>query len=273
MKYLFGSALFIMIIILYNILNSKTNFSYFDDKNIVITGASSGIGKSIATLLEQHTHANLFLLARSFENNENKYKCDCSNYDMVEKVISQIDTIDIVIHSAGTGDWKYLQEMSNKEIETCLGAPLISSINITRLSLPKMLDKNMGQLVFIQSPVIIQPWGSCTAYSISRWGMKGLAESLRADLYNTNISVSEVVLGRTESNYFKTNENADKRFPKIGNLIKRITPDESGMAVIKTIIKGKEYEYYPFTMKLIVNLYNWFPSVVRYLTFKTSFTS
>ena len=273
MKYLLEVSIFTMLIIFYNLRNSKIDFSYFDDKNIVITGASSGIGKSIATLLEQHTHANLFLLARSFENNDNKYKCDCSNYDMVEKVISQIDSVDIVIHSAGTGDWKYLQEMSNKEIENCLGAPLISSINVTRLSLPKMLNKNLGQIVFIQSPVVIQPWGSCTAYSISRWGMKGLAESLRADLYNTNISVSEIILGRTDSNYFKTNENADKRFPKIGNLIKRITPEEAGMAIIKTIVAKKEYEYYPFTMKLVVNFYNWVPSVVRYLTFKTSFTA
>ena len=132
-----------------------------------------------------------------------------------------------------------------------------------------MIKQNSGQIVFIQSPVVLQPWGSSTAYSISR-GMKGLSESLRADLFNTNISISEVILGRTESNYFKTNKHADERFPKIGNLISRITPDEAAMAVIKTIKKKKNYEYYPFTMKLVVHLNYWFPSIVRYLTFKTS---
>ena len=103
--------------------------------------------------------------------------------------------------------------------------------------------------------------------------MRGLSESLRADLFNTNISISEIVLGRTESNYFKTNEHADERFPKIGNLVTRITPREAALAVIKTIKNKKEYEYYPFSLKLVVILNNWFPSIVRYLTFKTSWST
>ena len=268
---------FLILLTLYIWKRNKICFSYFDNKNIIITGASSGIGKSIASILEENTNGKLHLLARSFENstseNVSKYKCDCSMYEDIENIVSKIDKVDIIIHSAGTGDWKYLQEMDIKEINTCLGAPLMASINLTHLTLPKMIEQNSGQIVFIQSPVVLQPWGSCTAYSISRWGMRGLSESLRADLYNTNVSISEIILGRTESNYFKTNENADERFPKIGKLIIRITPKEAALAVIKTIQKKRNYEYYPFTMKLVVHLNEWFPSIVRYLTFKTSWSN
>ena len=270
MTYLLSTTI-IFLLLYFTIKDKSINFSYFDNKNIIITGASSGIGKSIANILEQKTHANLFLLARSFETKDNKYKCDCSNYNILKNVISKIDSVDIVIHSAGMGDWKCLNEMDIKEVYGCLNAPLLASINLTHLTLPKMIEKNAGQYIFIQSPVILQPWSSCTAYSISRWGMKGLAESLRADLFNTNISISEIILGRTNSNYFKTNENADKRFPKIGNLIRRISCSEAALSVIKTIVKKKEYEFYPNTMKLLVYLNNLFPSIVRYLTFKTSY--
>ena len=268
------ASFFIISYLLYLFVNDKVNFKYFDHKNIIITGASSGIGASISEILSKKTKANLHLFARSFVSEKlgsiNRYKCDCSDYDSVKNILNTIDNIDIVINCAGTGDWKYLHEMEIQEINNCLAAPLISSLNMTHLTLPKMIENNSGQIVFIQSPVILQPWGSCTAYSVSRWGMRGLSESLRADLYNTNISISEIILGRTESNYFNTNKNADSRFPKIGNLITKITPEEAANAVIKTIYQKKEYEYYPLTMKLVVYMNIMFPSIVRYLTFITS---
>jgi uncharacterized protein len=264
----------IPITLIYYYLKRKLDFNYFNDKKIIITGASSGIGKSISELLSKHTNCELHLLARSFENskegNVNKYKCDCSDYKSLENIVNKMNGIDIIIHSAGTGDWKFFQEMDINEIQNCLNAPLMSAVNLTHLILPGMLKSNKGQIVFIQSPVILQPWRSCTAYSISRWGMRGLSESLRADLYNTNISITEVILGRTNSNYFVSNENADTRFPKIGNIINRISPEEAAIEVLKSAEKQKKYTYYPFMMEIVVHLNYLFPSIVRYLTYKTS---
>ena len=75
-----------------------------------------------------------------------------------------------------------------------------------------------------------------------------MSESLRSDLYNTNISASEIILGRTESNYFDTNKNADNRFPKIGNLITKITPEEKAKKRLWILSTNHEisslYEYY-----------------------------
>ena len=80
------------------------------------------------------------------------------------------------------------QEMDINEIQGCLNAPLISSLEFnSTIYYRKMIKSNEGQMIFVQSPVVLQPRRSCTAYSISRWGMRGLSESLRADLYNTNI--------------------------------------------------------------------------------------
>ena len=97
-----------------------------------------------------------------------------------------------------------------------------------------------------------------------------LVESLRADLYNTNISISEVILGKTESNYFINNKNADERFPKIGNIINKITPEEAALCVLKSAQTQKSYTYYPFMMEVVVYINQIFPSIVRYLTYRTS---
>ena len=163
--------------------------------------------------------------------------------------------------------------MTIDEINKCLSAPLNASINVTHLCLPSLLKQNEGQIVFIQSPVCIQPWASCTAYSISRWGMRGLAESLRADLYKSNITVSEIILGKTNSNYFITNKTAEKRFPKIGHLMGTISPVNAALATIWMIQNKKQYYYYPYMMKIVIYLQYFFPQIVRFLTFKTSFYS
>ena len=264
----------IPIVLLYYFYDNKLNLAYFKNKSILITGASSGIGKSIADILEKNVNCELHLFARSFENIKTKkvakYKCDCSNYQSLKKIIDKIEYIDIVINCAGAGDWKFLQEMDINEIQGCLNAPLISSLNLTHLTLPKMININEGQMIFVQSPVVLQPWRSCTAYSVSRWGMRGLSESLRADLYNTNISISEVILGKTESNYFINNKNADERFPKIGNIINKITPEEAALCVLKSAQTQKSYTYYPFMMEVVVYINQIFPSIVRYLTYRTS---
>ena len=101
--------------------------------------------------------------------------------------------------------------------------------------------------------------------------MKGLAESLRADIFNTNITISEIILAKTNSNYFKTNKTALSRFPKIGHLIGEITPVEAAFATIWMIQNKKEYYYYPYMMRIVIYLQYLFPNLIKKLTFLTSF--
>lgn len=264
-------------IYLYYKYNSYFNYKYYNDKTVLVTGGSSGIGKAIINFLLKSTKAKIITLARSFEDKETDrimyFKCDCSKYIDVLRVYNKFnsDNLDIIIHCAGAGDWKFLNEMTIDEVNRCLDAPLKSSIYVSYIFLESMKKRNSGNITFVQSPVILQPWSSCTMYSVSRFGMKGLSESLRADLYKTNINITEVVLGRTSSNYFKTNITDDSRFPSIGKLIREIKPKEAAIAILWAIQKGKKYYYYPFMLKIMVYLNYLFPWLVRKLTFLTSF--
>ena len=266
----------LMVFYLYYKYNSYFNFNYFDNKTILITGGSSGIGKAIIQLLASKTKSKIITLARSFTDNKKSrieyYKCDCSKYGDVLRVYNQVNQkVDIIIHCAGAGDWKFLNEMTISEVNNCLNAPLKAAINVTYLFLPNLIKRNIGNITFVQSPVILQPWSSCTMYSVSRFGMRGLSESLRADLFHKKINITEVILGRTSSNYFNTNKTANQRFPWIGKLIREIKPNEAALAILWAIQKGKQYYYYPFMLRIIVYLQYMFPWLVRRLTFLTSF--
>ena len=80
--------------------------------------------------------------------------------------------------------------MSPIEIQSCINAPLMSSIWTSRSVLNNISKNDNLQIIFIQSPTVIQPWKSTTAYTISRWGMQGFIEALRTDYYNTKIKTN-----------------------------------------------------------------------------------
>ena len=279
--------------------------SFFKGKNIIITGASQGIGENLVNKLSNY-NCNLFLLARSFKSKNNinlnnsivcKYKCDCSNYDQVEanikSIFSQLEkknnnstditdihndiytqnvnaenrnNIDIVIHCAGAGDWKNIQEMEVKETMNCLDAPLLSSMWITRALLSYYKKENKEYLsniqnIFIQSPVVIQPWKNCSAYAVSRWGQKGFYESLKMDY---KMSIVEVILGKVDSSYFSNNPNSKDNFPAISKLLPELSLDESSNIIINSIYYNTN-TITPYLLNLLIKLHSFFPNLTRYL--------
>lgn len=248
----------------------KIDGEYFINKNIVITGASQGIGKEVAEKLK-NKKCNLFLLARSFndkkEGNILYKKCDCSNPNDLNNFVRELKLkFDIVINCAGAGDWKYLTEINDKEVLQSMNAPLFSSIFTIKYLLPYL--KYNAQLIFVQSPVAYQPWSSCTMYSTSRWGMRGFIESLRADYDGKGLSISEIVLAKTKSNYFINNPTAEKRFPLIGRIFGNLTVNKAADEIIWTVSKKKERHIYPNLLKSVIYIQQIFPWLVRKLVLK-----
>lgn len=253
----------------------KTNSDdFFKNKSIIITGASQGIGKELATILSQYD-VKLFLLARSFKthhkHNTFYYKCDCSNNSEVEIVFKSITKIDnnpdILIHCAGSGDWKFITEMKPKEIIDCIKTPLLASMFCTReflnnIKLDNKENNDNHQVVFVQSPASIQPWKSSTAYSTSRIGMKGFTEALRCDYHDKNIEFKEAILGKVNSNYFKNNPYANKRFPVISKIIPEISPDTAANVIIDLLKSNSQTSMYPPIIKILKSVYYVFPSLV-----------
>ncbi len=255
---------------------------FFNNKQIIITGASQGIGKELANTLSKY-NTQLFLLARSLkthkDNNIHYFNCDCSKYEDVTGVFKSIyksHKPDILIHCAGGGDWKFITEMSTKEIIDCIKAPLLASIFTTKkfidnINLDNNRDDNPYQVLFVQSPASIQPWKSSTAYATSRIAMHGFTEALRADYHDKDISFKEIILGKVDSTYFSNNPNAKNRFPFISKIIPNMTVGDAASVIIDAI-KNKSSVYVHPPIISVLRIINQFcPFVIRNLVYRLGY--
>ena len=182
--------------------NSNNEDRAFKGKNILITGASKGIGRAVSKELSR-LGANIILLAKNEALLDNLYdeiietsnttpciiKCDLSDLDEIKtqeifNIISQdYKNLDCIIHNAAT-----IEKMSNiedfdlKSWEKILKVNLTSSFLLTKSLLPLMKPTKNPRLIFTSSGVAFEGKAYWGAYSVSKGGSKVLSEILSDEL-------------------------------------------------------------------------------------------
>ena len=233
----------------------------FDDKIVVITGASSGIGKATAervaaeaahVVLLSRTESDLETVADSIRGDGGTATVapvDLSERDDVESTAEEIQTEagdpDILVNSAGVGSWVAAWEAEAGEVEYNTAVTAFGAYNLARRFLPAMLDRNQGHVVIIESPTSHTPIPGATPYQVARYALRGLSESLWMDLYSTDIGVTGAVPGKVKTEYFDRNENVEERFPGTAEGLRVLEPEEVADAVVTGIRQNKRRVYLP----------------------------
>ena len=170
----------------------------FLDQNILITGASSGIGKLMAeTFAAEGARVILWGVERAALEAVEKdlsarglrcaaYLCDVSRrysvYDTAKRVISEHGPIDILINNAGVVSGRPLLELSDAEIELTFGVNALAPIWTTRAFLPAMIARGHGHIVTIASAAGLVGTPRLTDYAASKHAAVGFDDALRAEL-------------------------------------------------------------------------------------------
>jgi short-subunit dehydrogenase len=191
------------------------------DKTILITGASSGIGKATAQLFAQKG-ANLILIARSeeklksfthelnnkFPNSTTYHHCDLTNLDSIKKVTSQLSKIDTLINNAGIGFPSDLSELSEEDYNKMMDTNVKGLIFLTKEILPIMEKQNKGHIINISSLAGIQSNPVAPIYCASKFALEGYTSGLKQQLEkkNLNIRVSLIRPGGVDTNYWGTRD-------------------------------------------------------------------
>jgi short-subunit dehydrogenase len=126
--------------------------------------------------------------------------------------------------------------------------------------MPGMLAQRRGVFVHVGSPASVVPWPGATAYTSSRWALRGLHEALRQDLRGTGLHTSHVMFGPVASGYWDNNPGTFEAAPRIGlRLLRTLEPPECGAVVLDVIRRPRPEVLHPPLLRAL----RWFPHPVR----------
>ncbi len=201
------------------------NFT-FKSATVLITGASSGIGKAFAESLASKG-ANLILTARTESElvklsqeltslhtniNINIIALDLSKIDSAKQLISRIDelnlTVDFLINNAGFGKWCKFSKETYATYESMLLLNINSLLELTYHYLPHLVEKNKGGVINVASIASFQPLPYQAVYAASKSFVLSFTEALYGELLDTNVHVMALCPGVTKSRFMAV-ANAD----------------------------------------------------------------
>jgi short-subunit dehydrogenase len=185
-----------------------------ENKVIVITGASHGLGKSLAEILASKK-AHVVISARNGDELNEVAKAisataivgdvtkESDMKNLVEKTISQFGKIDIFINNAGV--WlpkSFIEDTDMKRAHDVFEVNLFGVVYATRSVLPEMKKEQSGMIVNIVSTSALEGRPQQTIYSSSKFAARGFTDSLREELKDTPIKVLGVYPGGIKTHLF-----------------------------------------------------------------------
>lgn len=188
----------------------------FEGKNVVITGASSGIGREAAAGFAKKG-ANVALVARGrqrlqqAEDGLGKFGvstlacvCDVSDRSQVKRMHDAVQAglgpVDVLVNNAGFAVYGPVSELTIDEIESQMATNYLGMVYCTKHFLPGMLERGSGHIVNVASVAASFGLPGIAPYCASKSAMLGFSEGLRHELKGTGVGVTVVspIMVRTD---------------------------------------------------------------------------
>jgi len=212
-------------------------------KIVLITGASSGIGAALSRkLCEKGYHC--ILAARSEEKLQHLaeslqseghictfIKVDVSNESSVDALFEQtskIGTVSLVINNAGLGIFSKIEDSLVEDWDAQINVNLRGSFLVSRKYIPSMQEQKLGTLVFMNSVAGNFGYPYSAAYVASKFGLRGLSDSLRNELRKDKIKVISVHPGAINTAFW---DDVNVDFPRE----EMLTPEAIADSVVHAI--------------------------------------
>jgi len=239
-----------------------------NNKNVLLIGASQGIGKALAEEFAVNKY-RLVLLSRNVDGIKSisseivskggicSYKgCDVSDYEQVKDGIEfahrQLGLIDIAIINAGIGHPEWMSSFSSAGYREVIQTNAFGIAHALEFLIPIMKKQGYGKFVGVSSLADVRGYMGSAAYASSKAAASLLLESARVELKASNINVITVKPG-----FVKTAMTAQNEF----KMPFMWSPEKAARFIRKGIERNKSIVQFPFPIvwatKIIKNLPNW----------------
>jgi short-subunit dehydrogenase len=256
-------------------------------KVVVVTGAASGIGRTLAFALSGEKavlaladidpdglQATQREIGVSIGQESQIYRVDVAKREQVaefaDKVIRDFGKVDLVINNAGVSSSGGVHELTYDTLEWTININLWGVIHGTKAFLPHLMERSEAGIVNISSVYGLLGIPGQAAYCTSKFAVRGFTESLRQELSNTNIFVTLVFPGGIKTNIAKnsrTDYSVDAETYKKGlqefETTLKTPPEEAAQAIINGIkhksprvLIGKDARQIDFLARFSPNSYD-----------------
>ena len=233
--------------------------SYWTNKVVMITGASSGIGKGVALEIASRG-AHLGLIARReellnelvTEIKSRNVKAIAATADVrdaaavraaADRFRKELGPIDVLIANAGIGTSQHAVQLKPDHVAEVININVLGAVNTVAAVAPEMVERGQGRLVAISSLAAYRGLAKSAAYCASKAALSAYFESLRIDLRNTGVEVTIIHPG-----FIKTAITAgrESKMPYLMEL------DDGVKRIVSAIEKGKKIYSFPWQLATIV---------------------
>ena len=194
----------------------------------VITGASSGIGYELARRLAERGYDLLIVaedegieeaatdLRRDGQNQITAVRADLAHYDGVEQAWGAIEAtgrdVDVLALNAGRGiGGEFVGGTDLADEMNVIDVNVTSTVHLAKRALPGMVARGSGRVLITSSIASMMPGTYQAVYNASKSFTQSFAEALRAELTDTGVTVTSLMPGPTDTNFFHRAEMDDTR--------------------------------------------------------------
>ena len=245
----------------------------FKNKVVLITGASSGIGKESAIEFAK-LGANIILVSRSMDKLEqvaNELKkfnvitlicqCDVSDKNQVKEmskiVLEKFNLVDVLVNNAGFAIYGSVSELSIDEIESQMETNYFGMIYCIKNFLPSMLEKKSGHIVNVASVAASFGLPGISSYCASKFAMLGFSEGLKHELKNSGVGITVVSPIMVRTNFFE--------HPSFQKMPKFSPTSLSSKTVAKAILKASNSPRLEIIVPSVARIAVWMKNTFPYL--------
>jgi len=223
------------------------------DLRVIITGASSGIGRALAVELARR-EAHVLINARRAERLESLAEDIRKEGGRVETVVGDLTEpnvreriveaakerfggLDVLVNNAGVGSMGKFEHADPRRTRDVMELNFFALTEMTRLALPLLKHGTTPMIVNVSSILGLRGAPYSSAYTASKFAVQGFSESLRAELTPHKIDVLVVSPGTTETEFFDSvlEKNGEPAWPSHTP----VTPEHVATSIVRAMEKGK----------------------------------
>jgi hypothetical protein len=249
-------------------------------KTVVVTGASSGIGRA-AALEFARRGANLVVAARRQELLDEvatacrAFGVDCKTVvtDVTlrsdcERLIEAAGQVDILVNNAGFAIFDLFESAKPEDLESMMMTNYFGAVWCAQAVLPQMLARRNGTIVNVASIAGIMGYARMGGYCATKFALVGFSETLRDEVMGRGVRVAMVCPGTVETDFFVKAERG--KMPGASRLILAIKPENVARAIAAAAEDGKYRRILPVGAALYMRFKELFPRFAHLLMRRVS---